>query len=93
MFHTNRGMNLSIVHQKVMEQIHSKWIYQFNGKTNFNKIFSERQRELKRIGNMIDDIIASKWSRTVEKTAQTVRLHKSDKLHTYSLWSHANQQI
>lgn len=44
-------------------------------KTNFNKTFAERQRELKRIGNMIDDIIASKCSRTVEKSLQKVRLH------------------
>lgn len=36
--------------------------------------FLERQRELKRIGNMIDDIIASKLSRINEKTKQNVRL-------------------
>lgn len=29
--------------------------------------FPERQRELKRISNMLDDIIATKWSRIAEK--------------------------
>lgn len=42
---------------------------------NFNQIV-ERQRELKRIGNMIDDIIASKLSRINEKTEPTVSLHE-----------------
>lgn len=57
--------------------------------------FSERQRELKRIGNMIDDIIASKWSRTMEKTAritaQNVRHHKSD-ISCFSQNTHFNLQ-
>lgn len=39
-------------------------------KTEKNLHFSERQRELKRISNMIDDIIATKWSRIAEKTVR-----------------------
>lgn len=54
--------------------LHFQWIF-LSFKTNFNEI-PERQRELKRIGNMIDDIIASKWSRMNENPAQNVRLHK-----------------
>lgn len=54
--------------------LHFQWIF-ISFKTNFNEI-PERQRELKRIGNMIDDIIASKWSRMNENSAQNVRLHK-----------------
>lgn len=66
-------MSSNIAHAKV-NTLHFQWIF-LSFKTNFNEI-PERQRELKRIGNMIDDIIASKWSRMNENTAQNVRLHK-----------------
>lgn len=92
MFHINQEMSSNIAHAKV-NTLHFQWIFLFF-KTNFNEI-PERQRELKRIGNMIDDIIASKWSRMNENSAQNVRLHKKDIshiIHTF-LWRKKKKTI
>lgn len=69
MCHINRGMNSSIARQKVSHHkiILLLFILQTDSSNKFNCIYSERQRELKRISNMIDDIIATKWSRIAEK--------------------------
>lgn len=80
MFHTSQEMNSNIEHLKV-NKIHEFSLFFRDDREKENKKLisikiSERQRELKRIGNMIDDIIASKWSRTNEKIILNVRLHK-----------------
>lgn len=82
-FRTSRGMNSSIARHKV-SRVHFKRICLFSKLISIK--FAERQRELKRIGNMIDDIIASKWSRTTVRDALNVRLHKSDISHVHFIF-------